>query len=235
MAVDLPSRPPPILSPPAPWPLSSPPPPLRSPRARPWLNRTFVTLGAILVVVCAGVVGLFVFLNPGLSTDCPPFYASCPGNTPLGTAFEFGNATSAKVSAGSVAQPGCSPPVAGKEYCEVVGIAYATGGISTQSIHFQLQTGNASMVPFDSVTLVDSQGLGMAQLSAGGVWRLCTPANCGSGPSPLASSLPVNLLTSYELVLNAGPSATFPNGLTSFDLIAIGSGSFSGTVAAALT
>jgi hypothetical protein len=238
MALELPAPPPRAPLPPPPWFPLTPPSQSLSPPLRPPPGRTFTILAVVLVVVCVGAAGLFawVFVVPSPANNyCPSYYASCPGGTPLGSAFAFGNSTSEMATPTSVTQSGCSHPATGEEYCEILTITVATSGLSTNAMTFQLRTGNGTEMPYASVTLIDPHSLGIAQLTPGGTWRICTPALCETGTSPLAGSLPATLSASYELVLNGGPSATFPHGLRSLDLTAIGVGPFSGTVAATLS
>jgi hypothetical protein len=193
---------------------------------------------AIVVVVSAGAMFLAVaafvnFLGPPPWGNCTDWWVSCPGgpgNTPLGTAFEFGNATSTSVTARTVAEPGCRVPPSGEEFCENIHIASTGGGLGTDSIWFQLLDPAGTVVPFVSVTLLDAFGDGIASETPYESWTLCSPALCGGATSTVTTSLPAVLSTSDVFILDAGPSATYPGGLASFGLEAFGSGVFSGSV-----
>jgi hypothetical protein len=232
-----PNLPPPAPFPPSPPPgnppwASSPPPYLGSPG--PGSDGTVWVLAAVLGVALIVFLGSFlVFQDPSLPGNCTDWYVSCPGgpgDTPLGTAFQFGNTSSMTVPAGAAPQPGCRVPSAGLEYCGAISIEAASEGVATNVIGFELLNGNDASVPYESVTLLDAEGNGIAFVTPGGSWTLCTPSACGSASSTVVASLPAVLATDEELVLDAGPSAQFPSGLTTSGLEAFGTGSFAGTV-----
>lgn len=191
-----------------------------------------------LVAVLGGALlllfGTFVYHQNHLpGSSCSDWYVYCPtgpGDTPLGTAFQFGNSSSLSVSAGGPPLPGCSAPGAGLEYCKTLDIQDVSQGVATDSIGFQFLNGAGSPVPYRSVTLLDGEGRGIAFVTPGGTWTLCTPSDCEASSSTVVTALPAALATNEELVLDAGPSASFPSGLTAWGLEAFGTGSFDGTV-----
>jgi hypothetical protein len=191
-------------------------------------------LVAVLWVVGLLFLGLFVYLVPTPEGNCTDWYLFCPGGpsayTPLGTAPEFGNASSMIVSAGGAAQAGRRTPEVGKEYCESIAMGATSSGLATNSIRFQLLDRGGMDIPYISVTLTDADGKGIASITPGGSWALCTPTLCGVATSMVTTSLPAYLSVSERFVPDGGPSATVPNGLTPYGLEAIGIGSFDGTV-----
>lgn len=224
--------PPPLPPPPPREPHSVPPPAVGSPRPRPPSRRGLWALLTVLAVACFLLVVAFDYYNPPPGSNCNDWWVYCPlgpsAATPLGTAFAFGNVTEFNLTAGAAAQPGCRVPDVGTEYCQIVGMNGTSSGLTITSIRLQLDENGGGIVPYVSVTLLDSEGRGIAQSFAMGDWVSCTPAACGVATS--SNSLSAVLTTSMKLVLDGGSSAAFPDGLAGYGFTAVGSGSFSGTV-----
>jgi hypothetical protein len=206
------------------WPQWVPPPPPQQPERRGsygW-EAAFV-IGLVIAYFLLAPIFFSFVLNPG-------GLCRCPGNTPLGSSFEFGNASSETVHSGSGAQAGCSSPETGTEYCEIITIANVSSGLTPASIGFQLQNSSGVASRFASVTLLDSHRLGVEHIMPNSPWETCNVTLCHAGTSPFVKSNPVTLNTSYVFLLDAGQSGAFPGGLASFWLVGIGTGAFSGTV-----
>jgi hypothetical protein len=206
-------------------------PPPRS-RSGVGLWALMTALGVVVLLLAVSLV----YFDPLPGSTCNDWWVYCPrspGNTPIGSALEFGNTTAFNVAPEGAAKPGCQVPAGGTEYCEAVRINETSSNLSTSSVGFRLSSSDAPNVPFVSVTLLDSGDRGVAQYTLSGGWVACTPLSCGVAPSPV--SLPTVLTIHMEFVLDGGSSYTLPNGLAGYMLSAVGTGSFQGTVSVGLT
>jgi hypothetical protein len=95
-------------------------------------------LAAVLGVALLRFIGSFVYyVDPPPGSNCTEWYAYCPtgpGDTPLGTAFQFGNASAETGPSGAAPEPGCPVPGSGLEYCETIAIEDVSQGVSTNVI-----------------------------------------------------------------------------------------------------
>lgn len=186
------------------------------------------------VVASLFLAGVAVYVQNIFGGNCTDWWVYCPigpsAQTPLGTAIAFGNVSSETVPAAGPAEPGCHVPASGVEYCEILPVMLVASDIGSNSVEFELKNSSGVAVPYTTVTLLDSEGEGIEYGTVSGGWQACTPAACGTASSGSTHSLPAPLTPGESFVVDAGPSSSFPDGLRSWGLEAIGVGAFSGTV-----
>jgi len=221
--------PPPPL--PTPWPAYPPMVWYVPPKPAPSAMATIGLIAAILFVFIGPILlfaGVGVFVCPvGLCRTIGPPEA------PLGSYLAFGNITSETVVAGAPARAGCAAPTAGIDYCEVVRIANASGGITTASVEFGMQTPTGNDFPPTSAVLLDAAGDGIAIFtgqSGGGSWAACTLASChvaNLSSTPETIPAPLSLADSIVVQVSSQTGGTSPSG-DWFE--AYGVGSYSGSI-----
>lgn len=131
-----------------------------------------------------------------------------PGNTPLGTAFGWGTASNITSTA---AVTGCTT---GKS-CYSLEIASAGGGITTSALGFSLRSATGAVVPFPP-------GFAVSLLSVNGL--------------VLDSWNSTHSTWTSTVALSAGQTIVFgmgAGGLFGDTILAVGTGSYSGTVQSA--
>jgi hypothetical protein len=192
-----------------------------------------VALVAFFVVV--GLLAVFLigaFVLPAILPCERPRSCGDGGNTPIGSAFSFGQVAAESVGTGGAALPGCAAGAAGIDSCEVFQITAVSERLTTAQIVFGLTNPGGADVPFSSVVLLGIDASGIARYAvgpAGGSWTACTPTSCSvQGVSTQEATLPVALSTSQTLVLEVGPGGGGAP-LTGDQFTAYGVGSFSGS------
>jgi flagellin-like protein len=129
-----------------------------------------------------------------------------PGNTPLGSAFAFGKVSEAQ---------------AGTNYYYNVSVASASSGLTWNSMNFQVKNPGGGVVTLGAPTykVLDINGATVISSTNGGqAWT----ASSGTGASPVTSSETISLVTTTSL---AGQGDS---------LVALGVGSYSGSVSAGI-
>jgi hypothetical protein len=204
--------------------VAPPPPPQR---------RSDLRVGVVVAVVVTIVVAvLFVpswIVAAGLCKGCG-------GSTLLGSVFEFGTPRPTTVVAGENATPGCGAPTSGTDYCQILPVAEALSGLTTDDFGFVLTLSSGAFTPFATVTLVDASDRGIAQYtgsSGEGTWTACTASLCHAPVSPLASGLPAPVSSTEVFVLQVSPPGG--GGAPSGDILnALGEGPYAGSIGVVL-
>lgn len=163
-----------------------------------------ILLVAITVVLAAVLYVLISGLTKG------------PGATPLGSAFNWGTVST---TTGTATSAGCAL----NHVCYVLDINTATSGLTGGSLSFQARNSQNQIVPFSYViTLVTVAGLKGNATWAGGA----APCVNGGGTAATCST---QLASAMALVIDTAQTTVSP--LSGDTMNAVGSGSFSGSVA----
>ena len=157
----------------------------------------------LLVAITVVLAAVLYVLISGLTKG--------PGNTPLGSAFAWG--TSANVTAST--PTGC---VAAKE-CYNIEIASASSGLLANSLTFTARTSAGAVQSMTGWTIVL---ITVGGTNASAMWQ---PAS-GTNTACVGSGCTTVLAGGQAFILNTHGTA----GLSGVTLIAVGGGSFAGTV-----
>jgi hypothetical protein len=210
------ASPPPISPPPSAPPggaTSSSAPLLYPPPHRLLSERVVKILAVTVLSVLLGGTLLFLAIAPDLTVTC-----ACPGSPPLGSEFAWGNASNVSVPASGAAPPGC---IAGDE-CYRLGISNASGGLTAGSLAFAARDPSGAALELASggtIQLFPASGSGAALASysiAGSTWT---------------SGSDVQLAAEETMVYCTHTSIGSGSSLGGDTIVAVGSGSVSGTVA----
>ena len=162
----------------------------------------------LLVAITVVLAAVLYVLISGLTTG--------PGNAPLGSHFGWGAPTN---------QTSLGTCTTGHEFCYSIDIA-SVSGVTTSSVSLGLHSASGATVAFPAagvtmtVTLFSAQGANLATYSAG-AWTV----TAGSGFNGAFTA-------GMTVSITSTGSATVNGGMLGDSLVAIGGGSYSGTVVA---
>ncbi|MCI4346536.1 MAG: type IV pilin [Thermoplasmata archaeon] len=145
-----------------------------------------------------------------------------PGNTPLGTAFAFGSASQ---TSNGQAPTFCAAQAAVSDWCDNLPVGSAGGGISAGSLSFSIRdsSGNILSTTNGKPTQIILESAGGATL---GTYSFSSASWTSGGT--------IGLATTQTLVLDTGCAISGANAcstpITGLVLLALGVGSYSGSV-----
>ncbi|MGI0151302.1 MAG: archaellin/type IV pilin N-terminal domain-containing protein [Thermoplasmata archaeon] len=191
-------------------------------RARSWRRNKKRAVSPIiatilLVAITVVLAAVLYILISGLTKG--------PGNTPVGTAFAFGQAQE-QTGAVSGGPTGCSATAA--EVCYTIPVGAASSGFTANDLNFQIKSASGIIGSIKSVSVLDVNG-NIQAFYTGGAFGSATCAGTMAYPGAACGGT-FQVTTSDTLVLDTG-AATSVSGDT---LVAIGTGSYSGQVATTL-
>ncbi|MCI4357976.1 MAG: type IV pilin [Thermoplasmata archaeon] len=163
-----------------------------------------ILLVAITVVLAAVLYVLISGLTRG------------PGNTPIGSAFAVSSATDGVCSVG---------------FCYTFTIQTASSGVSANSLKFQVQSSGGVITAFTNVRLIDVSNCAVGAYTT--LWTAGAPATPTGGPASCAGGTPglTSQVSSGDQLILASTTSFNAAG---YVFVVIGTGSYSGTIQAAI-
>ncbi len=173
-----------------------------------------ILLVAITVVLAAVLYVLISGLTRG------------PGNTPIGSAMATGSGQAGSTYVQSAVT----------YYPETFSIQSASSGVTANSLKFQMQNSGSSIISYTLVGLIDVSGCWVGTYSAAAGWTQTVTANAGGVPAGVTAcagspALTAQISSGDELYLVVPTTNPAASGNT---LVVIGTGSYSGTINAAI-
>jgi flagellin-like protein len=163
-----------------------------------------ILLVAITVVLAAVLYVLISGLTRG------------PGNTPIGSAMATSSATDGVCSVG---------------YCYTFTIESASSGVTANSMKFQVQSSSGLITAFTNVRLIDVSNCAVGYYTTS--WTTGAPATPTGGPAACAGGSPglTSQISSGDQLILASTTSLNAAG---YQFIVVGTGSYSGTITAAI-
>jgi hypothetical protein len=144
----------------------------------------------------------------------------------------LGKPTAVTAVPGSAPVPGCGVPSVGTAHCEFISIAEASGGTTTGTLHFGLESPTGQLIPFATVVLLNESWSGIALYNGStGSWTACTDSSCHvTAVSDHALPVPISSLQTIVLETAGGTSSPPLTGDT-FTVSIVGGGQTDQTLA----